>query len=126
MTTVTFEHAIIAAGSEPVTLPFIPQDDPRVLDSTDALGIDGIIDEPVETLVAQFQSWRIKENDMSVWSEPDVLGLFAPIIDTDRVSKRVNGTPRKVRVVKGLKLEALEFIKTLKGEEDDVEALVAD
>ena len=41
-TTVTFEHAIIAAGSEPVTLPFIPQDDPRVLDSTDALGIDEV------------------------------------------------------------------------------------
>ena len=42
VTTVTFEHAIIAAGSEPVTLPFIPQDDPRVLDSTDALGIDEV------------------------------------------------------------------------------------
>jgi dihydrolipoamide dehydrogenase len=36
-TSVDFEHAIIAAGSEPVTLPFIPHDDPRVLDSTDAL-----------------------------------------------------------------------------------------
>ena len=36
-TTITFEHAIIAAGSEPVSLPFIPQDDPRVIDSTGAL-----------------------------------------------------------------------------------------
>jgi dihydrolipoamide dehydrogenase len=35
-TTITFEHAIIAAGSEPVSLPFIP-DDPRVIDSTGAL-----------------------------------------------------------------------------------------
>ncbi|HRK18463.1 MAG TPA: dihydrolipoyl dehydrogenase [Hyphomicrobiaceae bacterium] len=35
--TVTFDHAIIAAGSEPVTLPFIPHDDPRVIDSTGAL-----------------------------------------------------------------------------------------
>ncbi|WP_111642589.1 dihydrolipoyl dehydrogenase [Marinimicrobium alkaliphilum] len=34
---VEFEHAIIAAGSQPVKLPFIPHDDPRVWDSTDAL-----------------------------------------------------------------------------------------
>ena len=35
-TTITFEKAIIAAGSEPVSLPFIPEDD-RVIDSTGAL-----------------------------------------------------------------------------------------
>jgi len=40
--TVSFEQAIIAAGSEPVTLPFIPHDDPRVIDSTGALEMDGI------------------------------------------------------------------------------------
>ncbi|RUO42909.1 dihydrolipoyl dehydrogenase [Aliidiomarina taiwanensis] len=36
-TTVKFEHAIIAAGSQPVKLPFIPHDDERIWDSTDAL-----------------------------------------------------------------------------------------
>jgi len=36
-TTVSFEQAIIAAGSEPVTLPFVPHDDPRVISSTGAL-----------------------------------------------------------------------------------------
>jgi dihydrolipoamide dehydrogenase len=36
-TVVGFEQAIIACGSEPVTLPFIPHDDPRVIDSTGAL-----------------------------------------------------------------------------------------
>jgi dihydrolipoamide dehydrogenase len=39
---VTFEHAIIAAGSEAVTLPFIPHADPRVIDSTGALELGGI------------------------------------------------------------------------------------
>ena len=34
---VTFEHAIIAAGSKPIQLPFIPHDDPRIWDSTNAL-----------------------------------------------------------------------------------------
>src|SRR5215216_4846971 len=36
-TVVGFEQAIIAAGSEPVTLPFIPHEDERVIDSTGAL-----------------------------------------------------------------------------------------
>ena len=35
--TITFENAIIAAGSKPIQLPFIPHDDPRIWDSTDAL-----------------------------------------------------------------------------------------
>ena len=33
---IQFEHAIIAAGSQPVRLPFLP-DDPRIIDSTGAL-----------------------------------------------------------------------------------------
>lgn len=33
---IRFEHAIIAAGSRPVTLPFLPED-PRIIDSTGAL-----------------------------------------------------------------------------------------
>jgi dihydrolipoamide dehydrogenase len=41
-TTVGFEQAIIACGSEPVTLPFIPHDDPRVIDSTGALDLAAI------------------------------------------------------------------------------------
>ena len=40
--TVSFEQAIIAAGSEPVTLPFIPHSDPRVIDSTGALELADI------------------------------------------------------------------------------------
>jgi dihydrolipoamide dehydrogenase len=39
--TVSFEHAILAAGSRPVRLPDLP-DDPRVLDSTSALALDSI------------------------------------------------------------------------------------
>ncbi len=41
-TTIKFENAIIAAGSEPVTLPFIPHDDERVIDSTGALEMKDI------------------------------------------------------------------------------------
>ena len=40
--TIAFQHAIIAAGSRPVHLPFIPHDDPRVIDSTGALALADI------------------------------------------------------------------------------------
>jgi len=39
---VSFEQAIIAAGSEVVTLPFIPHQDPRVIDSTGALALEDV------------------------------------------------------------------------------------
>ncbi len=41
-TVVGFDQVIVAAGSEPVRLPFVPHDDPRVLDSTSALEISNI------------------------------------------------------------------------------------
>jgi dihydrolipoamide dehydrogenase len=41
-TLVSFDQAIIAAGSEPVTLPFVPHGDKRVIDSTGALEMDGV------------------------------------------------------------------------------------
>lgn len=40
--TVTFDQCIVAAGSEPITLPFVPHDDPRVIDSTGALELESI------------------------------------------------------------------------------------
>jgi dihydrolipoamide dehydrogenase len=40
-TVIAFEQCIIAAGSEPVKLPFIPAD-PRIIDSTGALELQGI------------------------------------------------------------------------------------
>ncbi|WP_085307164.1 dihydrolipoyl dehydrogenase [Planktotalea arctica] len=41
-TTVSFDQCIIAAGSEPVHLPFLPHDDERVIDSTGALELKDI------------------------------------------------------------------------------------
>lgn len=38
-TTIYFDHAIIAAGSRPIQLPFISYKDPRVWDSTNALAL---------------------------------------------------------------------------------------
>jgi len=41
-TTVSFDDCIIAAGSQSIELPGIPHDDPRVMDSTDALRLEEI------------------------------------------------------------------------------------
>lgn len=41
VTTVSFDQCIIAAGSEPVNLPFLPEDD-RIIDSTGALELKDI------------------------------------------------------------------------------------
>ncbi|HET9538118.1 MAG TPA: dihydrolipoyl dehydrogenase [Mesorhizobium sp.] len=40
--TISFDQAIIACGSEPITLPFIPHGDSRVIDSTGALELNGL------------------------------------------------------------------------------------
>ncbi|AEG02797.1 dihydrolipoyl dehydrogenase [Methylomonas methanica] len=40
--TVTFDNAIIAAGSQPTKIPGFPHDDPRVWDSTDALALQSV------------------------------------------------------------------------------------
>ncbi len=40
--TITFKNAIIACGSRPVKIPSFPHDDPRLMDSTDALALEDI------------------------------------------------------------------------------------
>lgn len=89
------------------------------LEENDATGVAGMLGSPLHDIVPKFQSWRIKENDLGTWAEPDVLALFAPLVATERKSIRIAGEPRKVRVATALKAEARAFIESLKGHEDD-------
>lgn len=91
----------------------------KYVEETDAIGVAGFLGAPIAEIVPKFQSWRIKENDLGTWAEPDVLALFNPLIASERKSIRVNGEPRKVRVATSLKEEARAFIESLKGHEDD-------
>ncbi|MGZ8157246.1 MAG: dihydrolipoyl dehydrogenase [Methylobacter sp.] len=43
--TIAFKQAIIAVGSQPVKIPSFPNDDPRLMDSTDALNLESIPDK---------------------------------------------------------------------------------
>lgn len=92
---------------------------------TDLLGIAGVIGVPIGEVVQKFQSWRLKENDLGTWSEPDVVELFKPLVNTERKSLRVGSQVQKVRVVTSLKIEATAFIESLKGEDNDAELLAA-
>jgi hypothetical protein len=96
------------------------------LEDTDTIGAAGLLGEPMSKLISQFQSWRIKENDLSTWAEPDVQALFMPLVNTERRSVRVDGQPRKMRVVTSFKDEADQFIKTLKEVGDADEEAVVD
>lgn len=98
------------------------------LEEHDTLGAAGLIGQETSELTLAFAKWRLKENDLGQWAEPEVLAQFAPLINTERKSKRVNGTVRKVRLVSSLKTEALAFIESLKGDmqDDDILALVED
>lgn len=98
-----------------------------VLDNT-TFGVDGLIDEPLSRAVQEFQAWRIKENDMSGWAEPDVEAQLRPLLENRRSTKRTPEGPRKIRMVTGLKPEAQAFIDSMKGDpdEDDTAALVED
>jgi hypothetical protein len=98
-------------------------------EETDAFGAVGLLGSPMAELVSAFQSWRIKENDLGTWAEPDVIGLFGPLLNTERKSVRdAQGKPRKVRIVTSFKTEAAAFIESLKGDADDedIAALVED
>lgn len=98
-TTVTFEHAIIAVGSHPVKLPFIPHEDPRIWDSTDALELKQV---PEKMLVMGGGIIGLEMGTVyhSLGTEIDVVEMFDQVIPaadkdivkvyTKRISKQFN------------------------------------
>lgn len=100
----------------------------KYIEEKELMGASTLLGEPVTVLVQGFQSWRVQNNELTNWSEPDVINLFAPLVVTERKTVRTANGPRKVRVVTMLKAEAEQFLKSLEGdlEDDDIEALVAD
>jgi len=88
-------------------------------DNTDALGVEGLLNENIPDVVAKFKQWRLVEmGDINVWADKDVEQMLTPLFDTDRKSKRINGRPRKVRVITGFKQQLTQFIDYLRGEEE--------
>jgi len=98
-TTITFDNAIIAAGSRPIQLPFIPHDDPRVWDSTDALALR-TVPERLLVMGGGIIGLEMATVYYALGSKIDVVEMFdqlIPVADKDvvkvytkRVSKQFN------------------------------------
>lgn len=78
-TTINFDNAIIAAGSRPIQLPFIPHEDPRVWDSTGALELREI---PEKLLVMGGGIIGLEMGTVyySLGSKIDVVEMFDQVI----------------------------------------------
>lgn len=112
-TTITFDNAIIAAGSEPVTLPFIPHDDPRVIDSTGALELEDI---PGKMLVLGGGIIGLEMGTVyrSLGSEIDVvefLDQLIPAADKDIIKVYQKWVKDKFNVMLQTKVTAVEAKK---------------
>jgi phage/plasmid-associated DNA primase len=87
------------------------------VDQEDPIGAQSLIGLDFSEMVKRFESWRISQGDISVWSEPDVYDLFRSVLVTTRQSRRVHGKPRKVKVITEFKYETLEYLKLMEGED---------
>jgi len=125
-TTVGFEHCIIAAGSEAASLPFLP-DDPRIIDSTGALEVDGI---PERLLVIGggiigLEMATVYDALGSKVTVVELLDQLIPGADKDLVrvlTKRVEGRYEAIHLKTGVEsVEASEDGLTVKfGEHTEV------
>lgn len=94
------------------------------LEETDPMGSSVLLGMPMSELAAKFKRWRIQEDDIGTWAEPDVLAQFGPLLNTERKSERIDGKPRKVRLVTSFSDEATAYIKTLEGDTDGADAAI--
>lgn len=109
-TTVIFDNAIIAAGSRPVKLPFIPHDDPRVWDSTDALELTSV---PGKLLVIGGGIIGLEMGTVysSLGSEIDVVEFadqLVPAADKDIVKIYTKRVAKKFNIMLETKVTAVE------------------
>lgn len=99
ITKVKFEQAIIAAGSRPIELPFIPHEDPRIWDSTDALELKEV-PEKLLVMGGGIIGLEMATVYHALGSQIDVVEMFDQVIPaadkdivkiyTKRISKKFN------------------------------------
>jgi dihydrolipoamide dehydrogenase len=109
-TVVNFDHAIIAAGSRPINLPFIPHDDPRIWDSTDALELR---DVPEKMLLMGGGIIGLEMGTVyhSLGSQIDVVEMFDQVIpaaDKDVVKVFTKRIKNKFNLMLETKVTAVE------------------
>lgn len=109
-TTVKFDNAIIAAGSRPVQLPFIPHEDPRIWDSTDALKLKEV---PKKLLIMGGGIIGLEMGTVynALGSEVEVVEMFDQVIpaaDKDVVGIYTKQVEKKFKLMLETKVTAVE------------------
>ncbi|PJG84001.1 dihydrolipoyl dehydrogenase [Caviibacterium pharyngocola] len=109
-TTITFDNAIIAAGSRPIQLPFIPHEDPRIWDSTDALALKEV---PKNLLIMGGGIIGLEMGTVyhSLGSSIDVVEMFDQVIpaaDKDIVQIYTKRIEKKFNLLLETKVTAVE------------------
>lgn len=110
ITTVRFDNAIIAAGSRPIQLPFIPHEDPRVWDSTDALKLETV---PKRLLIMGGGIIGLEMATVyhALGSEIDVVEMFDQVIpaaDKDVIKLFTKQISKKFNLMLETKVTAVE------------------
>ncbi|MDF7669944.1 dihydrolipoyl dehydrogenase [Orbaceae bacterium ESL0721] len=110
ITKVTFDNAIIAAGSRPIKLPFIPHEDPRIWDSTDALALTTI---PKRLLIMGGGIIGLEMGTVyhSLGSDVDVVEMFDQVIpaaDKDVVKVFTKQIQKKFNLMLETKVTTVE------------------
>ena len=109
-TTIKFDNAIIAAGSRPIQLPFIPHEDPRVWDSTDALKLKEV---PKKLLIMGGGIIGLEMGTVydALGSEVEVVEMFDQVIpaaDKDVVAIYTKQVEKKFKLMLETKVTAVE------------------
>ncbi|UGA54311.1 dihydrolipoyl dehydrogenase [Vibrio sp. VB16] len=109
-TTVNFDNAIVAAGSRPIKLPFIPHEDPRIWDSTDALELKEV---PGKLLIMGGGIIGLEMGTAyhSLGSKIDVVEMFdqlIPAADKDIVKVYTKRIKNKFNLMLETKVTAVE------------------
>ncbi|TCP97735.1 dihydrolipoamide dehydrogenase [Cricetibacter osteomyelitidis] len=109
-TMITFDNAIIAAGSRPIQLPFIPHEDPRIWDSTDALKLKEV---PENLLIMGGGIIGLEMGTVyhSLGSKVDVVEMFDQVIpaaDKDIVGIYTKRIEKKFNLLLETKVTAVE------------------
>ncbi|SPY33455.1 dihydrolipoyl dehydrogenase [Pasteurella canis] len=109
-TTIKFDNAIIAAGSRPIQLPFIPHEDPRIWDSTDALKLKEV---PENLLIMGGGIIGLEMGTVyhALGSKIDVVEMFDQVIpaaDKDMVQIYTKRISKKFNLLLETKVTAVE------------------
>ncbi len=109
-TTIKFDNAIIAAGSRPIQLPFIPHEDPRVWDSTDALKLKEV---PKKLLIMGGGIIGLEMGTVydALGSEVEVVEMFDQVIpaaDKDVVGIYTKQVEKKFKLMLETKVTSVE------------------